>query len=306
MRNKIIVFLSVLFLLFISYLFRVDKIIDNNIINNEKEDAVEEPIKVNILYEGNNIELNLEDYIIGVVSCEMPASFNEEALKALSVAARTFAMYKINSNKDYVMKTTISDQCYIDQDEMKNKWGRGFDKYYNKIYEAVYATHNEVMTYKDEIIISFYFAISNGYTENVENVFSQKLDYLVSVNSEWDKEYNYKEDKKEMTYDEFEKILKIDDIKESDIKISRSKTNRVNTITVKEKTYKGTEFRKLLNLKSTDFEIKFSDKITISTKGYGHGVGMSEYGANVMANQGYTYSEILKHYYNGIKIVNNY
>ena len=123
----------------------------------------------------------------------MPATFNNEALKAMAVAARTFALYKITTNKNYVLKSTTQDQCYIDESKMKKKWSSNYDKYYNKIKNAVNDTKNEYLTYNDKVIISFYFSISNGYTENCENVFSQKLDYLVSVDSSFDKTYNYKE-----------------------------------------------------------------------------------------------------------------
>jgi stage II sporulation protein D len=283
--------------------------VEKKVINIPKEELPVENKKdqeVTITYENNNKNLDLEEYVIGVVACEMPASFEIEALKALSVAARTFALYKISKDKDYVLKTTTSDQCYNSIEDMKKKWGTNFDIYYSKIKEAVTYTENQIMTYNDEIIIAFYFSTSNGYTENVENVFSQKLNYLVSVNSEWDKEYNYKEDVKKVSYEEFNKALNITNISLKDIKIDRTDTNRVNKITIKDKSYKGTEFRKIFNLKSTDFYITLGDNVEIYTKGYGHGVGMSEYGANVMAKKGYKYEEILKYYYSGIKIVNNY
>jgi len=303
MRAKIIVFLIVFLALIFSHNYKNNKQIINNEITEEKQKSQ----NINISYNDEVINLNLEDYIIGVIACEMPASFHTESLKAMSVAARTFALNKLVNNKNYILNSTISDQCYIDKNKMHEKWNNDFDKYYNKIYDAVHSTENEVMTYNDEIIIAFYFSISNGYTENVENVFSQKLNYLVSKDSSWDQKYNYKEDNKIFSYDEFKKILNLTDIRESDISLDRSNTNRVNKITIQNKVYKGTEFRTLFNLKSTDFEIIFNDNnIHIKTKGYGHGVGMSQYGSHIMATEGYNYKEILKYYYNGIKIVNNY
>ncbi len=161
------------------------------------------------------------------------------------------------------------------------------------------------MTYNGEVIIAFYFSISNGYTENSENVFSQKLGYLKSVDSSCDKDYSYKEETKEYDIKEFMKILSLS-TEEINIDIEKYDTSRVKNITINGKTYKGTEFRKLLNLKSTDFEIeKSKSMIKIHTKGYGHGVGMSQYGAQCLAKSGYSYKEILKHYYTGIEIVNN-
>ena len=186
---------------------------------------------------------------------------------------------------------------------MKKNWGNNYERNYNKIKNAVSDTENMYMTYKDKVIISFYFSISNGYTENCENVFSQKLDYLKSVDSSWDKEYSYK--KKTVKFSEKDLLnklgIKSDSIKS--IKIDRSKTSRINKIVINNKSYKGTVFRKLLGLRSTDFDIKRKNGLVyISTLGYGHGVGMSQYGANAMAKKGYKYDEILKYYYTGIKI----
>ena len=247
--------------------------------------------------------MNLEEYVKGVVACEVPASFDSEALKAMSVAARTFALYKISKGKS--IKTTVSDQCYIDNDKMKSKWKSNYNKYYTKISNAVNDTKGEYMTYNDKVIIAFYFSISNGKTENVENVFSQKLDYLVSVDSSWDKKSNYNEKKIKIKVIDFLKKLNIKDNKIYDIKIDRSSTNRVNNIKINNSNYKGTKFRSLLGLRSTDFNITYdNDFVYIHTVGYGHGVGMSQYGANYMAYDGYSYDEILKHYYTGIKITN--
>ena len=162
------------------------------------------------------------------------------------------------------------------------------------------------MTYNDKVIISFYFSISNGYTENCENVFSQKLHYLKSVDSSWDKEYSYKEKTVEFSVKDFLKKLNIKSDKIEDIKINRSRTGRIKTISINNNKFKGTNFRTLLSLRSTDFDIEVKkDKVYITTRGYGHGVGLSQYGANAMAKKGYTYDEILKYYYTDIKITNN-
>ncbi len=305
--KKFIVFLFLVTLLIYSYDYK-------NSLNNKKESGVienkeeikpkkEEIKSVSVQFKDKVVDLNLEDYVIGVVSCEMPASFNIEALKAMAVAARTFALYKIETNSNYKLSTTTKDQCYITKSQMKEKWGNNFDRNYEKIVNAVSDTTNEYMTYKDKIIISFYFSISNGYTENCENVFSQKLDYLVSVDSSWDKDYSYK--KKTITFKEkdFLNKLGINEDKIKDISVNRSNTGRINNIKINNKTFKGTKFRSLLSLRSTDVDIKINNEIvSITTKGYGHGVGMSQYGANAMAKEGYKYDEILKYYYKGIEI----
>lgn len=290
MKAKVIVFFIVFLLLLISYIFRIEE-------DNKKEVVIE---MVNNDFKDDN----LKEYIIGVVACEMPASFEIEALKAMSVASRTYAMYKLENNKNYDLYNN-DDQCYITIDEMKNKWGKNFNKYYTRIENVVDETSNQYMIYKDDVIISFYFSISNGYTENVENVFSEKLDYLKSVDSTFDSEYNYKKDQKEFNLNDFLKKLNIEDKSIKDINIERSKTGRVNYIYINNTKIKGTKFRTLLNLKSTDFNISvYNNLVKIETKGYGHGVGMSQYGANVLAKRGYSYDEILKYYYTGVNIVN--
>lgn len=307
MRRKIIVFFIVFICLLISYIHKKENSSIENIKNEQiKNESVNETRKVNLLYEDEIIDLELENYIIGVVSCEMPASFEEEALKAMAVASRTYALYKMKKNNKYDLKSTTSDQCYITESDMKKKWGDDYDKYYSKIKNAVNDTSGEYMTYNDEVIIAFYFSISNGYTENCENVFSQKLDYLVSVESSWDEEYSFKEKDVVFSINDFLDNLGITDNDIDNISFDRSSTGRVNSVKINNYSFKGTKFRSLLGLRSTDFDILVDDgNVLIKTKGYGHGVGMSQYGAHSMAKMGYSYDEILKYYYSGINIVNN-
>ena len=305
--KKIIVFFIVFDVLVFSYYYKntnQEVVKKDFVVDNIKEEKNDYMIKIN--YNGKIEEIELEEYVVGVVSCEMPASFDYEALKSMAVAARTYALYKVNNKKGYVMKTTAVDQCYIDVDKMKTKWGSSFDKMYNKVKSAVNDTKYEFMTYKDDIIISFYFSISNGYTENCENVFSQKLDYLKSVSSEWDKDYNYKEKEVKYSIKDFLNKLSLTGNKIENISIDRTSTNSVTTININGKKFKGSKFKSLLSLRSTDIDIEYDEKnVYIKTKGYGHGVGMSQYGAHSMAKLGYKYDEILKYYYNGVEIVNN-
>lgn len=260
-----------------------------------------EKINVRLKTVDNNkvTNINLEEYIIGVVAAEMPASFNIEALKAQAVAARTFAYYKIkHSKKDYDLVTDITDQSYITKKEMIEKWGNNYNKYYEKIKVAVNSTENEIITYNDEVIIAYYFAMSNGYTEDASLVFSEQP-YLESVNSKWDNStINNFQVNIDYNKEEFCELLNISCDSLNIDNILRSKTNRVNKIIINKKEFSGTKFRELLKLRSTDFDIKITnDIINITTYGYGHGVGMSQYGANGMANDGYTYDEIINHYY---------
>ena len=295
MKNRNLI-IAVIFLSVIAILSSFDK--KETVFLNEEKTVT---IKNNETKEEKSLEL--EEYIIGVVAGEMPASFEIEALKAQAIAARSYAMNKINtSDETYDLVTDVTNQVYITTDEMKNKWQSEYDYYYEKIKNAVLETQGLVMKYNNEIISAYYFAMSNGSTEDVSLVFGESKDYLQSVDSSWDENVKNFTVEINITKEEFCKKLDIscDDIIIKDIK--RSETNRVNEITINNKKFKGTEVRSLLNLRSTDFDIEINESIKITTKGYGHGVGMSQYGANEMAKNGSTYEEILKHYYNNIEI----
>lgn len=302
MKAKFIVFFIVFITMLISYTNHENTniILEKEEINDEKES-----IMVSFNYNEEIKNIDLEEYIIGVVSCEMPASFENEALKAMAVAARTYALYKLESNKDTILSSTTSDQCYSGTEKLKNNWKSNYEKYYDKIKNAVNDTKGMYISYNDKPIYAAYFSISNGYTENSEDVFVSELSYLRSVTSYWDEDYSYKETTIEMSVQDFLNKLNINEFKINNIDISRGKHNRVDYITINNKKYKGTKFRSLLSLRSTDFEIKEdNNKVIIKTKGYGHGIGMSQYGANGMAKEGYTYEEIINHYYTGVKLMN--
>lgn len=297
MQNRILLIIVVL--LSVVYLL-VNSSTHSTIFFKEKE----KDINVLDTTSGKISNLNLEEYIIGVVAAEMPASFDMEALKAQAIASRTYAMYKISNSKgNYDVVTDVTNQKYITIKEMENKWGSEFNKYYEKIKAAVTTTKNKVLKYNDNIIEAYYFSMSNGYTEDVSLVFSEERDYLKSVESNYESTLKNFEVTKVITKDEFCKSLSIscNDLLVTNIK--KSSTGRVNTININNKEFKGTEVRKLLNLRSTDFSIKLDgNNILVTTKGYGHGVGMSQYGAEGMAKSGKTYEEILTHYYKNTKI----
>lgn len=251
-----------------------------------------------IIYKRQDKEtLKIEEYLIGVVACEMPASFHEEALKAQAVSARTYLYNELS--KDLNKQLTDDDQCFNTVDEMKNKWKDEYEKYYEKISNAVKNTKDLVMKKDGNLFKSYYFSTSNGYTESSLSVFNEQL--LDSVASEWDKFANNYEVNTTFDKSSLEKIL--GSFSKIEI-ISRNNTNHVLEVKVDDKTYTGIEFRKLLKLRSTDFTIKQdNDNYIITTKGYGHGVGMSQYGANYLANNNYNYQEILEYYYQNIEIV---
>ena len=228
----------------------------------------------------------------------MPALFNEEALKAQAVAARSFATSKMENNF-LELTSGISDQVYSPNFKLKEKWNDDYNKYYNKIYNCVKSTHNEVIKRDNKILRTYYFSMSNGYTENSQTVFNDTT--FTSVESlENENTPNYKF-QKTFSSSDLNKLLNISSI---DIQnIERNETNHVKSITINNKTYTGIEFRKLLNLRSTDFTIEKQDNnYIITTIGYGHCVGMSQYGANQMAKEGSSYKEILNHYYENTEI----
>lgn len=315
-KNKILV-LVILFLLPIFIISMLVKTKLNSVnkenknlkykfeVKNLEKTPLESSILIKVNINEQIEEMNLEEYIVGVLAGEMPASFEIEALKAQAVAARTYAMYKIhNSTREYDVINTINDQVYLTKTEMQDKWKNDYQKYYDKIYYAVASTQSLVLKQNDQIIKAFFFSMSNGYTEDSISVF--KEGNLESVESKWDNESinNFKVTTK-FTLNELKEKLNIN-TKDIHMEIlSRSDTNRVLTIKANDTIYTGIEFRKLLNLRSTDFDIEpIKDGYNITTKGYGHGVGMSQYGANGMAKEGYTYDEILKYYYKNTEIKN--
>lgn len=268
---------------------------ETNFIMPKNKQSVDKPkVKLDNIKE----KVELEEYIIGVVAGEMPALFEEEALKAQAIASRTYLINHLLTNDS--ISTTTDDQVYISIDKMKEKWSNNFDKYYNKIKKAVYATEGLIMYYENKPIKSYYFSTSNGYTESSLNVFNEQREYLNIIESPFE---DIKEQTIELNKQEFCQKLTINC---SDINIEniiKDKSNRISTITINNKIFKGTEIRKLLSLRSTDFTIVVKEyKVLITTKGYGHGVGMSQYGANSMAKEGHTYEEILKYYYKDIEI----
>lgn len=291
MKKKLIYILVVLIpITIISFLFK-----ETNFIMQKNKHNVNK-VKVNL--DTKNIEIDIEEYIIGVVAGEMPALFEEEALKAQAIASRTYLVNHLLSN-DSISNTT-DDQVYLTQEEMLSKWQQDYEIYYNKIKQAVLSTKGLIMYYDNKPIKSYYFSTSNGYTESSLNVFNERRDYLTIIESPFDQENSHTI---EISKQEFCNKLKIQCNNISVTNIQKDKSNRVSKITINNKEYTGIEVRKILSLRSTDFSINIKEStIEITTKGYGHGVGMSQYGANNMAKLGYTYEEILKYYYQDIEI----
>lgn len=262
-------------------------------------------VKRNELNRIDNIPF--EEYIIGVVAGEMPVSFNIEALKAQAIAARNYAAKKIisNTNEEYDLIDTTDNQVYLDTEQLKESWKAKYTENINKIKEAVNDTKDEYLTYDNKIIDLFYFSTSNGKTEDVQNVFGSDAPYLKSVDSPWDaNESSVFTDEKILTLKEFYNSLNLpysDALEITDIE--KTNSNRIAKLKINNQEFSGRQIYQLLKIRSTDFEItKDENSIIIKTKGFGHGVGMSQYGANGMAKEGYTYKDILTYYYQGTNI----
>lgn len=271
--------------------------IDNASFNNTTNSSVSEIT----VYRSNGsvINLNMTDYLIGVVSSEMPASFNLEALKAQSVLARTYALKAKQTGKK--LTDTVNTQSYIDIDQMKNKWGNSFNTYYNKIKNAVENTNEEYLSYNGNYIEALYHSTNNGKTESSLDVFGNYYPYLISVSSEYDKNASSYLRTINMPLDTISNKLGLSLNNDSVISIlSYTDGGNIKEININGNNFSGKKVRELLGLRSADFDISISDNnANITTRGYGHGVGMSQYGANGMANAGYSYKDILSHYYPG-------
>ena len=251
--------------------------------------------------------VRLEEYVVGAVGGEMPVSFSIEALKAQAVASRSYVLKKQENNKDgtYDVVDTTSNQVYLDDDDLKEKWKDSYVSYINKVREAVNETSMEYLEYNGEIANTMFFSTSNGYTEDSQVVFSEDIPYLKSVDSKWDESisssFNYEV---EMSLDDFYKKLDLNyDKNLSIVLLDRSSSGRIISLKINGKLFTGREVYNKLKIRSTDFAIiQEGEKVKIKTKGFGHGVGMSQYGAFGMAKNGYKYNEILAHYYKGTNL----
>jgi stage II sporulation protein D len=273
---------------------------------------------------GKYQDMDIEEYLYGVLAGEMPSDFEIEALKAQAVAARTFVMYKQNqgASKKHpkaIVCTDYSDcQEYKSYEELKSIKGEEWMKEsYPKIKQAVDETKGHIVTYKEDPILTLYFSTSGGKTENSEEVFTSQYAYLQSVESPYDELYSPKyESTVEITNQKFVNAIKNSysninlDISKlsSQVKIlKRSEGESVETIKIGNKEISGRSIRSIFGLNSSNFNIKFNkNSVVFEVKGYGHGVGMSQWGAQGMAKEDYKYYEILQHYYTDTDITDIY
>ena len=272
--------------------------------------AIEVAVYRTTIGEIENVQL--EDYLVGVVAAEMYATFEDEALKAQALTARTYIVKKMLS-KDKMgvpegaeVTDTQQHQVYHSDEELRKKWGKDYDEKKSKVLAAVRATSGQILTYNGEAIDASFFSTSNGYTENSEDYWPNELPYLRSVSSPWDKNSPKFSSQKVMSVGEFEAKLGVKVGSDSTIGkiVERTTGKRVAKVDFNGKVLTGKEIREALELQSSDFDWeRKGSKIVINTKGYGHGVGMSQYGANGMAAEGKDYTEIVKHYYQGVDLL---
>ncbi len=278
-----------------------------------EDGKAEETISVMLHANGETLDLSMKEYLCGAVAGEMPAVYEEEALKAQVVACYTYAKTKEASGVTITDNPEIN-QSYLSKAALKEKWGDQFDKYYGKIEKAVTDVLGEYLTYEGELVSTIaYHAISSGKTEAASDVWGgDSIPYLVSVDSSADTLSPDYRATTVYTFDQVKECLAAKGINcdfaafsgnESVGGIVRTVNGVVRTVTVCGVDLDGAVFREALGLRSNNYEISVKNKtFTVTTYGYGHGVGMSQYGANAYAQEGLNYKEILEHYYPGTAI----
>lgn len=262
-------------------------------------------------------EMDLEMYTFRAMGAEMPASFGMEALKAQAVASRTLAVYRMNGRPcgehgGDVCTDYAHCQAYLDEEGQRKYWGKDYDARCERLWQAVNATRGEIVTYGGAPIEVFFHSTSGGQTEDAENVFSHAKPYLVSVSSAGEESAPRYRSTVNIPRAEF--INRVNALcpaaklspgaLETGVRVlSRFASGRVETVAAGKATVTGQQVRSLFALDSTNFAFSFTDNdVVIQTIGYGHGVGMSQVGADAMAKRGAGYREILTHYYRGVQI----
>lgn len=258
---------------------------------------------------GDNVERKrLEEYLVGVVLAEMPASFEEEALKAQAVVARTYTMRAAFTGGKHGDGSVCTDyaccQAYTEPENYLQQGGNQADL--DKIRHAVETTAGLVLTYEGKLIEATYFSCSGGSTEDALAVWGTDYPYLQATPSPGEEDAAWYTDSVAFSAREFQNALGITLSGAPGSwfgEVTYTEGGGVDTMVIGEKTYRGTELRTLLGLRSTAFTVDAGERITITTRGYGHRVGMSQYGADAMAASGKSYADILAYYYQGTALV---
>ncbi len=256
-----------------------------------------------LLEDGFVAEMDLNEYLIGVVLGEMPASFEMEALKAQAVVARTFTCKSMQTSRHEEAALCTDASCcqaYISQADYCE--GGGTEANVQRIRTAVEGTHPQVLYYDGELIVATYFSCSGGRTEDAVAVWGTDVPYLQATDSPGEENATHYMDTVTFNTREFERLLG-GSVTGGVGSVTYTDGGGVDTIYIGGNAYTGTQLRKTLGLRSTAFVISIvGDTVTVTTKGFGHRVGMSQYGANAMAASGSTYDEILYYYYKGTKL----
>lgn len=269
------------------------------------------------------VTMNLEDYIKGVVAAEMPAEFEPEALKAQAVAARTYAVKHMaafggTGSAEHPGADVSTDhkdsQAWLNETRLKEKWGSNYGKYWSKVSQAVDQTKGLILTYNGEPINAVFHSTSGERTASALEVWGFDYPYLKSVACTWDQQSPRYQETKEITFAELEARLGTDAGIIAAAQngsgaiagiIDKTDSGRVNRIRIGVKTIGGNELRQKLDLRSTNFTVEpAGDKLVFHTIGYGHGVGLCQYGANGQAKENRNFRQILTYYYTGVAIKN--
>lgn len=318
--KKIIIYIFV----FILLLFTIP-LVFTNVETEETSSKVEEKIiddsefaKIKLYHNSDGVveELGMNEYLYGVVSSEMPASYELEALKAQAVVARTYTIYKIKNGSKHenadICDNSNCCQAWISKENRLARWEENKrEEYWNKIVQAVDTTNKKYITYNGDVINAFFHSNSGGKTELAVNVWGGNLPYLQVVETVGEDSYSAYKSEASFSKDEF--IVKmnenysdfeIDFNNQECIKILEyNESGRVKKIKIGNKELSGVEARKVFGLKSSNFTLEIAnDIIKFSVIGYGHGVGLSQSGSDVLAKQGYTYDKIINYYYKDIQI----
>ena len=265
-----------------------------------KDLGYDESTVVTVRLDGTEQELTLSEYLCGVLMGEMPASFPLEALKAQAVAARTYTLQRMEAG-GVLSDDPAECQAYCDPSTAQEKFGDQWEEYLGKLQQAVAETDGEVMTYDGELISATYFSCSGGKTESAQAVWGGEIPYLVSVDSPGEEEASSYESTETV---EMQTFLETLDITEPSVgQTTYTDGGGVDTVEIGGKRFRGTELRELFGLRSTNFSMEITaDAVTFLVYGYGHRVGMSQYGAKAMAENGSSYEEILTWYYTGAEL----
>ena len=336
--KKILLYFLCIFLLFFTFpivftnRFETEEVVAEEILNENsvaeqtetKEEIIEEKFdygkysNIKLLHtETNNVEeLDLDTYLYGVVSAEMPASYELEALKAQAIVARTYTLFKIKNGSKHenadICDSSFCCQAWISKENRFARWEEeNREEYWNKIVTAVNSTKGQFITYNGEPINAFFHSNSGGKTELPVNVWGGTYPYLQAVETSGEDAYSSYNSEIEISKDELvQKMLeKYSDFEinfdlEDSLKIIEyTESNRVKNLKIGNKTISGVEARSIFGLKSAKFNVEIiGDIIKFSVIGYGHGVGLSQTGSDALAKTGMNYKEIIKYYYKDVEI----